>query len=452
MSTTTASISIDWGTHSSKWTWRYSEPNLSETVIGPYKIVYSDVRLNDEDRRIFLSDEKPAKGSIYASSIKANLIRDPDEPFWVGPRKRMKLTLGELVTFSLWSLLGEAYESLCSALGKEPNRVDIRFSLPNWVDIDEGAAGRGSYEQAAKVACYIFASDRRAWGKNQQPVREDWQAQVGKALSALNISDDSEINTDSDGFRSVLQQKFRVDNDIEFRFVAESSAAGLSGLRDEEADVEDRYLRKILVVDIGAGSTDIGYLIRSIPVEAPDRSEVLIQLPPANTCQIAGADLTHRIVEICRSQGELIPFEEAEIRKITGEDKGWLEHPSVEQWKSSIAEHVKRYVAGIPDEHWLPLLPPVHLLVTGGSGVVDGLQEEILAAVKEGLQERGISANVIDTTRGMSLSLEGRNANDVNRLAVAWGAASEDLPRLSYYDRLERPMHVPPVRAIPSWT
>ena len=34
----------------------------------------------------------------------------------------------------------------------------------------------------------------------------------------------------------------------------------------------------------------------------------------------------------------------------------------------------------------------------------------------------------------------------------AWGAASEDLPRLSYYDRLERPMRVPPVRAIPSWT
>ena len=394
MSTKTASISIDWGTHSSKWTWRCADSESSQIVVGPYKIVYSDVHLNESNHRILLSDDKPAKGSIYASSLKASLIDDPDEPFWVGPRKRIKLTLGELVSFSLWSLLSEAYNNVMTILGVEPEKIDIRFSLPNWVDSEEGAVGRASYEQAAKVACHLFAVDRNAWIENKQPVREEWQAEVQAALAILNISDDSQINRDVDGFRSLLNQEFEVNDDIQFQFVAESSAAGLSGLRDEEADVENKYLRKILVVDIGAGSTDIGYVIRSIAVDSPEHTEVLIQLPPANTCEIAGADLTNRIMKIYRSQGDSLPFEEAEIRKITGDDKSWLNDPSVEQWKSSIAEHVKEYVSGIPDEHWLPLLPAVHLLVTGGSGVVDGLQERILAAVKEALQERGISANV----------------------------------------------------------
>lgn len=452
MSTKTVSISIDWGTHSSKWTWRCADSESSQIVVGPYKIVYSDVQLNENNQRIFLSDDKPAKGSIYASNLKTSLIDDPDEPFWVGPRKRIKLTLGELVSFSLWSLLGEAFNNIETVLGAEPEKVDIRFSLPNWVDSEAGAGGRASYEQAAKVACHLFAGNRNTWKENKEPVRGEWQVRVRTALDVLGISDDSEINTEADGFRSLINQTFAVDDNIEFRFVAESSAAGLSGLRDEEADVENKYLRKILVVDIGAGSTDIGYVIRSIPVASPDNTEVLIQLPPANTCEIAGADLTIRIMKIYRSQGESLPFEEVEIRKITGDDKSWLSDPSVEQWKSSIAEHVKEYVIGIPDEHWLPLLPPVHLLVTGGSGVVEGLQEKLLAAVKEGLQERGISANVVATTRAMLLGLEGRNAGDVNRLAVAWGAASEGMPRLNYYPRLERPMHAPPLQVKPSWT
>lgn len=422
MSQTQASIGIDWGTHSSKWTWTWLDTASSKTVFGPYGILRSDVRL-DSSHRILLSDEAPPSASIHESSIKGNLIRDPDAAFWGGPRRHSKLTLGELVSFSLWFLLGEAYQNLYGSTGKDADVVEIRFSLPNWVDAEEGAVGRASYEQAARVACYIFAGGRHEWSRVPHPVREDWQEIVRQALDVLDISDESEINRDPEGFRSVLKRTFEIGEDLEFRFVAESSAAGLTGLRDVEVEMEDsKYLRKILVVDVGAGSTDIGYVIRSIPPRASDTREFLCQLPPANTCELAGADLSRRIMAISRSRGEHIGFDEAERRKTVGEDKDWLTDPAVVQWKRGIAEHVLSYVQNIPDMRWLPNLPGLQVLVTGGSGVVAGLREEILAATRDGLLRRAVSPDVIDATSLMDLRLEGRPATDVNRLAVVLGA------------------------------
>lgn len=141
-------------------------------------------------------------------------------------------------------------------------------------------------------------------------------------LEVLDISDESEINRDADGFRAVLKRTFNVGEGVGFRFVAESSAAGLTGLRDAEIEMGDsKFLRKILVVDVGAGSTDIGYVLRTIPRTVSDAKELLCQLPPANTRELAGADLSRRIVAICRSRGEHITFNEAEKRKMVGEDK-----------------------------------------------------------------------------------------------------------------------------------
>jgi hypothetical protein len=440
-----ACIGIDWGTHSSKWTWTGLETDSIKPIRGRFKILRSDVRLNETNNSIFLSVDPPPSGSIYAPNLKGALIKDPDGSFWVGARKRVKLTRGELVSFSLWYLLGEAYQNCCESLQNEPGEVDVRFSLPNWVDIDAGAVARACYEQAAHVTCHIFAGNRGGGSRTAYSVRESWQEKTREALTQLKISDESEINRDPQGFRMMLQKPINIGQGVKFCFVAESSAAGLAGLRVEEmeTDIEEtKVVRKILVVDVGAGSTDIGYVIRAIPPKNSKANESLCQLPPANTCQIAGADLSNRIVEIYRSRGEEMGFTEAETRKIVGDDHEWLSHPAVVDWKHTIAAHVKRYVTDIPDNYWLPLKNPgLQVLVTGGSGAVTGLRDEILAAAKEGLANRGYPLNVVQETTLMDLRLEGSDAKDANRLAVAIGAASEDLPRLGYHPKLDPPIY-----------
>jgi hypothetical protein len=441
-----ALIGVDWGTHSSKWNWMSGEDSFDR---GEFNILPSDVQLDANSDRIFLSPDPPSEDSVFESGIKGTLIRDPYGPFWIGPRRQVKLTLGELVCFSLWSLLSEAYQNLSEKGSTEPREIEVRFSLPNWVGLTGAAEARSKYEQAARVACYMFVQDRAAWLQRPSPSRSEWQAAVCGALRELQLSDDLEV--DRTGFRSAIQKNFKVDDCISFRFVAESSAAGLTGLREFEGDSSrPRYLRKILVVDVGAGSTDIGYVLRTIPVVGAN--EVLVQLPPANTCSIAGKALTESIVKIYRARGERIGFGEAERRKTAGGGGDWLPDPSVTEWKRGIAEQVETYVADIADERWLPYEPSLHVLITGGSGVVIGLREEILTAVKNGLKQHAVDQRVIDGTALMTLDTTGPYANDVNRLAVALGAASEELPTLSYHDRLDPPTSDVPVRAARGWT
>lgn len=439
-----ALIGIDWGTHSSKWNWMIGEEDEYER--GEFNIVRSDVRLNRDN--ILLSVDPPPVGSIFESGIKGKLIRDPNVPFWVGPRRPIRLTLGELVSFSLWSLLSEAYQNLCMKRPVEPKTIDVRFSLPNWVGIDEAAAARSMYEQAARCACHIFLNDRKAWLRTPSPSREGWQKTVKRALVNLNLSDDLEI--DKAGFRSAIERIFEIDGTMTFRFVAESSAAGLTGLREFEDEAAPRFLRKILVVDVGAGSTDVGYVLRTRSADGAE--EVLVQLPPANTCKVAGEALSQCIVEIYRSRGDKIGFDDAELRKTTGSGEDWVSHSSVTEWKRGIAEHVEQYVRDIADERWLPYALPLHVLVTGGSAIVSGLREEILSAARNGLIKRNVDRKIIESTVLMTLDTQGPRANDVNRLAVVIGAASQELPRLSYHDNLQPPERETPVRAAPGWT
>jgi hypothetical protein len=448
MSLTQASIRIDWGTHSSKWSWTRSG---SDSPNPGFNIVLSDVCLEQASQRILLGVDPPPSGSISEQGIKGKIINDAGASFWLSTR-RTKLTLGELVSFSLWFLLGEAYQNLCSDAGKELDELDVRFSLPNWVGIDR-TFGRALYDQAAQVACHIFVSDRHAWLRDSCLLREDWQERVRQALSVLDISDDS-VRSEHRDFALLLERKpFSVGSGLNFRFVAESSGAGLRGLRNAEMEAEigkKKYLRKILVVDVGAGSTDIGYVIRS---PSPDHSEEFLrQLPPADTCTIAGKNLSERLQEIYRRRGKDIAFDEAEKIKILGPDKEWLTDPAVDQWKAGIAAHVRRYVSDVPDENWLYSLPGLKVLVTGGSGAVAGLKEEVLKACIDGLRlrRRRVPLGVVDDTSPMVLRQEG--TEDVNRLAVAFGAASEYFPNLRYCSDLPAPIRHPTVRPVRSWT
>lgn len=450
MTDDTAYIGVDWGTHSSKWTWTRLAGPAAWPKHGPFKILRSEVCLEQDADRIFLSDSQqpPAHDSTFVHSIKRQLIQNPDAAFWTGPQRRMKLTLGELVAFSLWALVGEAYDNICRDDHK-PANIEVRFSLPNWVDAESGAVARAHYEQAARVACYRFASHRSAWSRESRPTRRQWEKIVEEVLHTLSLSDDSPIDDDPRGFRSMLGRVSEVGQGVRFRFVAESSAAGLAGLR-RTGEEDPGYLRKILVVDVGAGSTDIGYVLRSIPND-PNANEALCQLPPANTCEIAGDDLTRRIVEIYQSQGRVIATGEAEQIKVTGDDTKWLQYPAVNQWIENISAHVKHYVAGIPDRRWLPYKPGLQVLVTGGSGVVPRLKDSIKAAVEKGLRSRRTDSEVVDATEEMQLILRGPGARNANRLAVALGAASEELPMLSYFEKLDPPMPYARVRRAPSF-
>ena len=124
-------LGIDWGTHSSKWIWTVPGSKTSATR-PPFKILWSDVSVDEKSGRLFLSADTPPVGPKKASNIKGRLLKNPDASFWVGPQKSVKLTLGELVTFSLWSLIGEAYQNLCDKEKHAPERLEIRLSLPNW--------------------------------------------------------------------------------------------------------------------------------------------------------------------------------------------------------------------------------------------------------------------------------------------------------------------------------
>ncbi len=451
MSSAVALIGVDWGTHSSKWTRTWC-PLDSVPQEGPFKILRSEVRLAADGERLHMSVDPPPHGTVCASEIKGQLIKNPQASFWAGPQRHIRLTLGELVVFSLWSLLGEAYENMCQILGEPPQGIDIRFSLPNWVDIAEGAVGRACYEQAARGACYCFAQDRDAWARCPTPTHGEWQHLVDSALRTLGISDESVIDAHPEGFRLMISREYTAAQNIKFRFVAESSAAGLAGLR-RAAWTGEGTLRKILVVDVGAGSTDIGYVLRSTAPRDIGGGEVLCQLPPANTCRTAGRDLSQEIREIYRSQGREVSLDQAEAIKTGGQESEWLSHPAVREWTRRIAEHARAYIRGIPDQRFFPEAPGLMVLVTGGSGVVPGLRERILAAAVDALRERGTPEEVITATAPLTLALEGPGARDANRLAVALGAASEELPRLSYHERLgPRAGGGPPRRMPPSWT
>lgn len=436
----TALLGVDWGTHSSKWLWKIAEDDGSARE-GRFKILRSEVRL-ESDALAMLVDA-PLKGSVFKSSLKRHVIQYPDGPFWDGRLRNIGMSLGELVAYSLWHLAREAYEDLVEQVGAIPHRIEIRFSLPNWVDGPESAEARARYEQAARVACSLMRLGNER--ETLRIPRGEWRDSVAGSLATMEVSDETAVNYAEDGFRRTLEKIFRVDDRLTFRFVAESSAAGLAGLR-KTGELPPGYLHKILVVDVGAGSSDIGYVIRSVN---DGRKEGLSQLPPASTCQTAGDDLTKRIIDVFREKGRSISFDEAEAAKIGGRTDEWVKHPTVADWIESIASHVSEYVRNIPDESWLPTVnPPLDVLVTGGSGAVPGLREALTLSVESALRSRFGGGS----TRTISLELPSPYDRDANRLAVAMGAASEELPLLAYFQRLDRRIERSRVSAPPRWT
>jgi hypothetical protein len=445
-------LGIDWGTHSSKWAWTtVDDDNHQES--GTFGILRSDVWV-DARSHLVLTDDAPPQDARTVGFIKNKMIKSPEAAFWEGPLRSFPLTMGELATFSLWFLLCEAFASLHAKAKVSLSSADVRFSLPNWVGTRDAAYARASYEQAAAVACRLFHQTMN--GSKGTTVRitiDQWRKLVTDARRELNVHDQTVVLDDPDGFRKLIESAHMSPMHSGFRFVVESSAAGLLGLR-RGLDLWDSksQVLNLLVVDVGAGSTDIGYVLRTFP-KVGTAKVVLCQLPPASTCSVAGEDLTLRIQEIQRAKGHSISRDEAELMKISERNSTWTANPTVKEWVEKIASHVCSYVQSLPDKRWLPFPPGARVLVTGGSAVVPGLKAAVVDAVKNGMKANGIDFRVIEGVDAMDLALKGPVALEANRLAVCLGSSDADLPRLAYHSRLGPPAPHPTVRATRgSWT
>lgn len=415
-------LGIDWGTHSSKW---FVEPLEGEQKFSP---VILDSALSVEDENLlFIGEKQGLKRKIV--DLKQVLIVDPLGPdFWDAPRYDTKTSLGEVVAFSLASILGHFKmmkgEHLIKA--SEEHRVSVRFSAPNWVEPTEAQKKAiQNFSSAAAVALNISCS-----GNVDTPIAGEpypisrWRQLCRESLE--KIPDRGLKPFERRGPRSLPTIPH-----LSYWLVPESCAAGLPYVV-EDWTVDVKGIRKLLVVDVGAGSTDVGYMLRTTP-PPPTGGQMFLYLQPAPALHVAGKYLTDRILEKERAAGKNIVFDEAEALKTTTRE--WQAEAFVKIWVEIIASHVASYIKGLPDPRFLkdPGYGPLHLVLTGGSSQIKALASSLTATIKEIL---GVKVNLAPQT------LSGKSfptAEDGARMAVAVGASSKDLPSLKPKTELPPP-------------
>lgn len=227
---------------------------------------------------------------------------------------------------------------------------------------------------------------------------------------------------------------------LRWGFITESGAAGLPYLRAMKVeDVPGAHgLAKLLVVDVGAGSTDIGYMLRVRHRET--KKDGLYYFAPAPSLAVAGNVLTRELLSFYRAKNQRMTELEAELRKMQKTD--WQQLAFVKTWISGIAQHVREYVEGIPDERWLPLPVTLNVVVTGGSGLVPGLKTAINDAVQAGLKSRNIDAATLRKiqTPGEHLpKLRFDTEAEYARRAVCLGASDADRPSCKFMASMDAP-------------
>jgi len=433
-------LGIDWGTHSSKWSCHID--NVDEGLVG--KIHHSTlVRIGDD--LIFSPGENVSETHERIDSLKRIIINDPlGQSFWDADRLDTGTSLGEAVSFSICSLLCDAVielrdkQNICFPTDTE---MEIGFSLPNWLrDQDKKSeVALDHFRHAVYASCFIF----KEHSSSELPVPgkaysiEVWKRIVNEALKGCKNSDQIE------GIDKHIQELHRIDN-LKWRYLVESCAAGLPYLRsislEEEAPSGLPGLGKLFVVDVGAGSTDVGYMLRTLNRQG---SEQLHYFPPAATFEIAGNQLTDKVREYYEQQGTRMTWQDAENRKLS--ESGWHDLEFAKNWRDQICRHIRVYVKGIPDYRWLPMEVPLQVVVTGGSGAVPGLKEEIKEALCAGLKERDISQRTINNTRLINERLSYwtfEHEAEYARRAVSIGASDPNKPELKYLAKMDKMIHI----------
>jgi hypothetical protein len=207
--------------------------------------------------------------------------------------------------------------------------------------------------------------------------------------------------------------------------------------------VTDAQFRKVLVIDIGAGSTDAGYMLRTIrrdPRTNKPSEPILIWMPAAAALDLAGTWLTDHIYADWHQQGRKATRSEAEDYKTSGVTE-WYSRPYVKKWCDDIAAHVAHYMSGVRDTMRLPHKPFLELVVTGGSSAVAPIKPALLEGVKDSLLRRGIGAGVVEGTAVIepylaALSQGGYSDTQMAQLAVSLGASHPKMVDLTHYESL----------------
>ncbi len=452
-------VGIDWGTHSSKW-W-YTAEHETGAVFGPLRVgPVIDSTIHRRGERLVLVRERTVIASdLRIPRIKRCLIEYPLGPsFWDASwEESTGLSLGESSALSLAVILGDAAENMKAnglqiALGQ--TEVRLCFALPNWVGQEqrELKARRQMFQACAVVGALIENEGLYALPKVGMEVpKEEWHQKI------LNIRQTSEcrlvIEEFPTGFKDLVERHFSLPGarGLQWRLAAESCAAGFPKLERllvdpaEAIKTEDHWV-KLLVVDVGAGSTDIGYLVSS-----RNRQGQLFfnYLRPAPTLEWAGEKLSEMVRDFYRSKGREITPEEAEILKLNAPDE-WKNEEFVKDWIKRIANRVGDYIVSVPDTARLPepSIPGLKILLTGGSGVVPGLglDVEVENAVKQALMKRrsDVPTNVVSKTERVEAKLDWpQDPIDQARRAVSIGAGKKTFGELRYREKLEKAVKTP---------
>lgn len=432
-------LGIDWGTHSSKWCYRAEG---EKPLVGIWD---SRVWRLGEHMAMFPMARRFSAGDVCEGALKRILIRDPGQAYWSGDRPRLGVSLGQAVVFSLYVLILDAMKTAKARDLPMPGseELEIRFAHPNWLSPEDMVALRYLRDAAVVAAVRVFDwAEHRMEDEGLQiaiAALKEWATEdCHRSYGLPEVPAAFEYDTYSDWSMGITRG-------IRWRLVFESCAAGFSYLADEEPEVFDQDgqevqlpRRKLLVVDIGAGSTDSGYLLRTIPPsrDGQDAPEpLLIWLPPAPTLTRAGKWLSDRIRSDWRQQGRHATEAEVEDYKTSG-TVDWYDRAYVADWCRSIADHLASYMRDVPDDDRLPRNPPLEIVLTGGSSVVRPVREVILGGVIAALRERGIG--IAGNTRFLQVGEDltgpaGEDEVERAQLAVSLGAAHPKLVKLRHF-------------------
>lgn len=437
-------IGLDWGTHSSKW-WYSVETAAGghEQTQRPGPVIDSTLH-RIGDHLAMQRERTPIRSDIQDARLKRLLLNDPQgASYWDAIREGIHISLGEAATLGLALLLGEAIENAQTRFRIDRDvHLHLCFSLPNWINSEpkHAAARRRMFETTIMVAGLLNDHGLESLPKIGGSVAiSEWRERIREIRHSKDIA--ALLTSSSQDFATLVEQEFRLGN-ISWRLAAESSAAGFPPLLrllvpDKASKTQDHWV-KLLVVDVGAGSTDCGYFVSS---RRRDGTLVLNYLRPAPTLDYAGEQLTEMLRDFyLREKGRDLTIQEAETLKIDAPDQ-WAQATFVADWRSRIAKAVSDYMYRVPDELRLgeSAIPGLKIIMTGGSGLVAGLDTAVRSEVVEALGRRGVPGNVAGRTEVVPFTPE-RTQYTVDRLrrAVSIGAGQDSFADLRYREAFAR--------------
>lgn len=441
-------VGLDWGTHSSKWWYTTSRGGAFRQPSALPRVIDSTVYRKGDSLEVH-RERTSVQADIQDLRLKRMLLADPmGADYWGAVRQGIGISLGEAATLVIACLLSDMHANLV-AEGNEltdSTTVNLRYSLPNWTEADaeHNVARKRMFETAAVVSCLLGQRGWDALPEIGKPVAiREWRNLIREVQNHSETVDI--LKQFPNTFAEMVQAEHEIGT-LRWRLAAESSAAGFHPLTSLLEDVPSgskahMHWVKLLVVDVGAGSTDTGYFISSRRLS--DQHLVFNYLPPALTLDYAGEQLTEMLRDhIRRTRRRDIAKAEAETIKVSAPDE-WIGEPFVDEWRTKIAKSVSEYIQSVPDELRLPddRLPSLKVVLTGDSGVVKGLDTSIRSAVSDALVRRGVQTAYANRTEIVLLQSPIADKVDAARRAVSTGSAESDFAKLAYrpsFDKAEQ--------------